>query len=267
MKRRFLAIGMLVSFAGSLQAQMPDGLAKTDQPVDCGNEKVAIFEGTASKDGRYALGWTVRPNRKPGPVDWSSYRPDDPGDFYERHPFVGTGNDYDMDKQDYQLVDGVVDLRAKKFTPLQGNSPYYPGKNHWGLFVSWSKDRGGIRRAVVGNQARFSTYNLWLVSLKPDGPQIVELSPRADKAVEAYLHKRDPKDYQRYGTSYELGDSARDSEPSGTVFAEDTVTIRFIAEIPKSERDHDAGRLTLSLATGEVLRIEPAKTSRPAGAH
>lgn len=260
--KSYLLFGCLLLGVARLAAQQPAPTPAANPLVDCGSDKVAVFQDTTSKDGRYALGWTVRPNRKQEPVDWSIYNPDDVGAFYDKYPFVGTGDDDDMAKQDYRLMDGVLDLAAKRFTPLPTDNPYFPGKNHWDVGVSWSPGRTGVRQAVVGIDARFNTYNLWLVLLKADGVQIVNLSPQADKAVAGYMRKRDPKDHARYAAIYELGEPARDGEPPGTVFMKGKVAIRFSAEVPKSETDHDGGLLTVAVPKGEVLRVAPVKKSR-----
>ena len=49
--------------------------------VRCGTEQVAVVEGSASKDDRFAAGWTLRPKANQPPVNWSTYHRKDPAAF------------------------------------------------------------------------------------------------------------------------------------------------------------------------------------------
>ena len=253
MRRHLFALGVFVCFAGqTIQAQEPPGDPRAGQLVDCGSEKVAIFEDTTSKDGHYALGWTVRPNRKQNPVDWSIYKPDDWGAFYEKHSFIGDeGNE---ENQAYLLVDGVLDLTAKKFTPIPSKIPCFPGKNHSDISACWSGDQQGVRYALATIDRRFNTAELWLLTIDAQGTRARNLSPEADKAVKGYMRKRDPKDYQRYEVAYLL--NGRDGDSGGLLkAAAGVVTIYFDASIPKDDVNHDDGYITLSLPQGTVIRV------------
>lgn len=79
--------------------------------VDCGSEKVAVFEGTASPDGRFAFGWTVRRARNQMPVNWATYNPENLWDWLDAYPF-----DPDAKDAEYRLVNGVLDLREHGFS-------------------------------------------------------------------------------------------------------------------------------------------------------
>lgn len=242
---------------GSAWTQAPAEDTQGDILIQCGADKVAIFADTTSKDGRFALAWTLRPNRKHDPVDWSLYRREDLGPFWEKH--ATEDQDWNMTNGDYLVVDGVVDLKAKKFTDLFSQQPYRPNKNHGHLAVDWSDAQGGTRYAVISNDLRFSTEDLWLVVLTARGVRVVELTSQAYKAAVAYIRKRDPKDYKNYGATYEIGKAAADGEPSQTVFNKDSVSIRFVQEVPKSDTDVDYGKMIFSLPQGNVVRTVPAK--------
>lgn len=246
-----LSLLFAVLLAPSLSAQAPPDDPQAGTLVDCGNEKVAIFERTESRDGRFALGWTVRPNRKKDPVDWSTYQRDDPLAFLEKYP-----DDVEKpDAGDYVLVNGVLDLRAKTFVPLPGKDPYFPGYNHHGLAVAWSEERNGARYALVSNDSRFSTDELFLVRLGAGPVWIVDLSPEADKAVAKRMRRRDPKDYRDYETTYDPRSEA-DSGTPRTEFRKNSVTVHFDTGVPKSEVNTDAGKITFALPKGNVLRID-----------
>ena len=248
----FLLLCLPALFTIPAAAQEPSDDTRAGILVACGGEKVAMFERTESKDGHYALGWTIRPHRKQDPVDWSAYHRENPVDMLERYP--GT-TDEEPEKADYLVVDGVLDLRAKTFTLLPSNAPFYPNRGHADIRVAWESDaRNGGPTALVAIGARFSTNDLFLVRLGAGAPQVTALSPEADKAVSDGMKKRDPKDYRSYETSYQL-------EPSGGLasspvkFQPDAVTVHFETAEPKSEVNMDAGSITFALPKGSVRRV------------
>ena len=236
------------------QEATPDPNAGT--LVDCGAEKAVVFEDTTSKDGHFALGWTLRPNRKKELVDWSAYkRAESPAamalTLMEKYPT----NDDEPAKGDYLLVNGVLDLTAKKFAALPIKDPHFPGRNHHGVSVTWSEDRQDTRFAVVSNDDRFATVDLFLVHLTSNHVESIPLSPTADKAVAD--RKRDPKDYRNYVTTYELAsdDSAEPGKKPPSEFQKDSVTIRFYTNIPKSDVNVDQGEITFALSKGTILNV------------
>ena len=239
-------------FAPCLSAQQPPDDPQAGVLVDCGNEKVAIFERTESKDGRFALGWTIRPNQKKDPVDWSAYHRDSPLDILEKYPT----DDEHPASGDYLVLDGVLDLQQKKFTPLSSKDPYFPNYNHHGISVAWSEARGGTRYAVISNDSRFSTADLFLVRLGSAPAQVVNLSPEANKAVAERMRKRDPKDYRDYETTYYPRDDADPGGTPRTEFRQDSVTVHFETSVPKSEVNTDTGRITFALPKGSVQHVD-----------
>ncbi len=69
--------------------------------VRCGTEQVAVVEGTASKAGCLAAGWTLRPKADKLPINWSTYNRKDPAAFVAKFNPEGTV-DF-PDDGDYQL--------------------------------------------------------------------------------------------------------------------------------------------------------------------
>ncbi len=216
--------------------------------MDCGAEKVVVFADTTSKDGRFALAWTLRPNLKKDPVDWSTYTRDPDGSFSFLTRYATEDNEGDMEKGDYLAVDGVLDWTTKKFMPLPTTVPYFPGKNRGHLSVTWSKSQRGFRFAVVANDTRFSTADLWLVVIDARGQRARNLITAADQAVQAYMRKRDPKDYRRYETSY-------DADDPRTIFGAASLKIHFDTGIPKDDVNYDDGNITFALPQGIVTSI------------
>ncbi len=245
-----LALCFTLSCARTV-AQEPADDPRADTLQDCGAEKVAIFAGTTSKDAHFALAWTLRPNRKKTPVDWSTYKRDEPMAIMEKFPI----SDEDPTAGDYILVNGVLDLTAKRFTVLPIEDPHFPGRNHHGIAATWSEDRQGTRFAVVGNDGRFATNQLFLVHVTPQHVQPIPLSPTADKAVADRMRKRDPKDYRNYETAYELGSDPAPASKTPSGFQKNSVTIRFYTGIPKDDVNNDAGTITFTLPKGTILGV------------
>ncbi len=99
--------------------------------MDCGSEKVAVFEGSDSPDGRYAFGWTIRAARNQAPANWTAYDPEKPSDWLQAY----LPADFDAPDPAYRLVNGVLDLHAHRFTTLAGRFPYWPNKHPAGKSV------------------------------------------------------------------------------------------------------------------------------------
>ena len=224
--------------------------------VRCGDDRVAVVEGTQSKDGHLAAGWTLRPKAKKPPVDWSSYHADNPDAFVAKFNPQGS---VDFPDDDYQLVNGVLDLAAKTFTPLVGEAPYYPGEPHSELDAVWSEDRHGSRYGVVSNifgtNHSESTAGLWLVTLDAGGVRVADLKAEADKAVVGFLHKRDLKDAANYQWTFGFENDAPKGGPPMTVFKGETLTLHFVAQVPEEAKNLDAGYVKFALPKGAVTGI------------
>ena len=225
--------------------------------VHCGDEQVAIVEGTQSKDGHFAAGWTLRPKTKKPPVDWSSYHADNPDAFVAK--FNPQGSVDFPDDGDYRLVNGVLDLAARTFTVLAGDAPYYPGEPHSELEAVWSEDRHGRRYGVVssvfGTNHSEGTAGLWLVTLDASGVHVADIKPAADRAVGGFLRKRDPKDAADYQWTFGFENDAPDGGVPMTIFKGDKLTLHFVAQVPEEARNLDAGYVSFSLSKGAVTGI------------
>ena len=225
--------------------------------VRCGTEQVAVVEGSASKDDRFAAGWTLRPKANQPPVNWSTYHRKDPAAFAAKFNPEGS---VDFPEDKYELVNGVLDLTAKTFTPLAGgHAPFYPGEPHSELDATWSEDRHGIRYGVVNNvfgtNHSESTAGLWLVRMDTGGAHVVNLQPGADKAVAGFLRKRDPRDAADYQWTFSSDNVALPGEPAMIVFRGKTLTLHFIAQGSEEARNIDAGFVSFGLSKGMVTNI------------
>ena len=163
--------------------------------VDCQIGKAVILANTERPEAGLAVVWTLQPNRQQAPVDWSLY--DDENKSW--HLLQKFPIDHETPSNgDYLLVDGVLDLKTKVFTPLPSRAPYYPTENHGSLTAAWSDEVHGVRYGVIANNGGGHyferTLELWLVRIDAQGTHFTELTPAADRAVPAYLRKHDSKD-------------------------------------------------------------------------
>ncbi len=254
--RRFFPLGFLVLAAGAYG--QTGGSSLDNAVVRCGAEQVVIVERTESKDGRFAAGWTIRPKGKQAPVDWSAYHRDDPLPFVKKYGLNDNPDEDgdDPDKSGYRLVNGVLDLRARTFTALTFESPYFPEKYRSSLEAAWSEDRHGTRYGVlandVGSNHTDNTVDLQLVECRADGVQVKDLKPAADQAVRSFMRQRDPKDYKRYNWHYDFEAIGSHSEATLTPFEGDVLTVHFNAYMFLEPNNQDAGFVSFALPKGTV---------------
>ena len=228
---------------------------KADTLVDCGKQKVAILGNTESKDGHYALGWTILPHRAKKAVNWSAYDRTDTSTFIASYP-----TKEDLSPGDYALVNGILDLRAKRFTPLPTTHPFYPHKPDVEVHVAWSDDQRGTRFALVGNDATDRTFNLWLVEASPRKISSPDFAPAAAKTVASFLRKQAPQQYAAYKPSFAPADSPAGSKTSNGPFKGAVLEIPFRSAIPKNEAAaRYAGTLTATLSRGKVTAVQGKK--------
>ena len=229
---------------------------KADTLVDGGKEKAVIFGHTETKDGIYALGWTLHRNHARKPVDWKAYDHTDPNTFIAQHPTKD-----DLSPGDYALVDGIIDLRAKRFTPLLTSQPYYPNKPDVALHVTWSDDTRGTRFALVGNDGITRTFNLWLVEASPRRLHVEDLAPAADRAVANFLRKQHVKNPAAYHVSFVPVAPAPDAKPPSAPFKGTVLEVPFQAVLPNADNSpHFTGTLTATLPHGKITGVNGKKT-------
>lgn len=237
-----LLLGMI-----SLRAAEPDD---QHQLVECGTNKIVLFKGKESPDGRYAIGWSIRPrNEKAMPVAWSSWDMSDDGlfAFLERYKIP----DSDLPDTPYEPANVIIDLKKKSFLELPAARPHWPHKNRSDLDILWSPISGTSRHALIQCDGRFSTRNLWLVTITENGPSQFDLVTRLNEVVGKVLEKTHPTTAGRYGVFFPLYGSHFDI-PHDALFKPSSVDIPFIADIPKSD-DPDSpvmGMVTVNLADG-----------------
>lgn len=227
--------------------------------VRCGAEQAVILEGSVSADGRLAAGWTIRSKDKQAAVDWSAYRRDEPLAFVKKYGLDDNpGEDgQDPDKSPYQLVNGVVDLRAGTFAAFASESPYFPGKYRSSLAAAWSSEHRGVRYGVlansVGSNHTDNNVDLRLVQLGLGGGRVTDLKPAADEAVNSFMRRRAPKDHKRYAWRYDFEAVGRHSEATLIPFKGDTLTVHFYAYVLLEPNNQGAGFVSFALSKGTVV--------------
>jgi hypothetical protein len=223
------------------------GRPPSSKIVRFGTETAVLFDGLKSPDGRYAVGWTIRPRSKDAqPVDWAGLKLNFVYKFLDRYETQEPGRP----DTPYELNNCVVDLHEKKMLVLPAEWANWPGNgSHGSIDAAWSSASGQARYALVQNEGRFSTYNLWLVVIDDNGMHQLDLVPRLKEPVLQFLKKRKPSGYERYQLSYPLHSSGtRKISFKGSV-----AEIPFSAEVPKSmEAPLITGTVKVALPDGVI---------------
>lgn len=239
--------------------------------IDCGAGKVVLFKDAGSPGGRYAIGWTIRRiDPKAEPVNWTLWK-DDPNDFLDKYNcfdarITGSGmaplidaaksapalsSDAKVKGPPYELLDCVVDLKKKELLPLHSKWPYWPRKNHGDFEVVWNRDDSGIDYAVVINEARFFTEDIWLISAGDPGMHASEVSHLLNKEASRILKSKRPLTYEAYAISWFNGDDA--GKPT---FSKNGVRFNFDADIPKMSYETVEGSMTLKLPECTIAKVD-----------
>ena len=223
-----------------------------------------LFAGTTSPDGLYAVGWTLRPRHDGVPaVDWLTWDEENPSALLARYPWDREDNG----DPPYELVDCVVDLRSKRLLILPSEAPNYPQKNRGHLDVVWGPPARGERTrfALVQNDARFYTENLWLVSLNESlsGMNQHDLTKILKEAVTGRLRRRPGARADDYGMFFPVHRNGY-AVDQDVAFKATSVVVPFEAGIPKEDAGEVTGVVTVNLARAEVvgLSVRQAKSSK-----
>lgn len=242
-----------------LTAFLLDSAGAKDPPyqfVNCGSEKIVIYDGTVSPDGLYAVGWTIRPRRiGAAPVDWSTLPPNREDiwpSFLDRYPFP-----IDSTDAPYDLVNGFVNIKGKSFLVIR-TCDYYPNKNHGNLDVIWSPKYDGRRYAIIQNDGRFNTWNLLLVTIKPETTRWVDLNQKLTDAAERLLKKKQADNEYQFCFSFPLRHDPNDPDNSArdAYFTSASVTIPIFGQVPKKDIKPIYAIATIRLADGKLLDIK-----------
>ena len=258
MKAYLPVLGCLLVWLDQASAQQPTTRPSPNALIDCGNDKVIVFDKTASKDGRYTMGWTIRSKEQQPPVDWSGYNPKRFWDTQKKY----LSDDGDESKSSYLVVDGVLDMVNKTFTPLPSKHPYYPVPPRLSPSAAWSDDQQGTCTGLFCIGGVSSTEELWLITIDAQGTHLKNLFPDADKAVQDYVRKLDPKNDRSYKLACILG-TYKGWDELSTVFGDHSVSVHFNYSKPESRFVDYDGHITFTVPQGAVADITAAKVKVP----
>ena len=234
--------------------------------VDTDMGKALLFPGLSSKDGRYAVGWTVQAARKDEPpVDWSHWDPTDPDKLLRLYDWQRYTEENGMTLP-YEAIDFVLETHTGKTAKLPTEMPNWPGKrNGWEMIANWCSGLAGRRYGLIeSDQEDIDDGNFWLVVLS--GMQVKDVTTTMRKAVDGLLRERRPEvAASDFLVSYRLkaGEEATDKG--------DLVDVPFVANAPSSDQGEFqlSGTVTIRLSDGTVAgvssdekRLEPFVTNK-----
>ncbi|HWB58489.1 MAG TPA: lysozyme inhibitor LprI family protein [Chthoniobacteraceae bacterium] len=218
-----------------------------DRLVDLNRTKIVIMADTQSKDGRYAVGWTLRPlNKKVAPVDWSLWSADDwnalPGHYHMEE---------DSGEAKYTADYFLVDLQEKKTLALPADyKEMHPSAYNGSVDAAWSDEVGEKHHGVFEFNYVGAAGEIFLVSLSGNKMELIESD--MDSVVDAQLPKHTSLD--DYTITYRLTEDVmgRKLQPFHGAYADIIfgIGIRHDTHSPRAD-----GILTLRLADGKVTHV------------
>jgi len=232
MERLIILAMLLVCF--------PAKSEETTGVIDSTPNKAVCFEKTLSDNGRFAIGWTLRPKgKKPKPVDWSLYDPKDPAKLFDAYDWDPHSNE-----SPYEIVDGVIDLKQKRIVELPAENPYWPMKERGRFAVIWNKPFNGWQYGLVQNDFSYFTANLWLIAISGNSIQVIDLTSLLKNTGERYLFEKKLYPYGTYGTSFPI---AKSPTSPGVTFGLNEAEIPFLMDIRTSVDDTAQVKGTISI--------------------
>ena len=194
--------------------------------TDFGKTKVLVLKGSETKDGAYALGWTVRAkDAKTPPVDWSQWDKDEG----QPRGFFGTYVYNNLQPNPYEYVDLVLDLRHKKMLVLPDGEFV---NSHACLEIAWGPEVHGRRFGFVENRGRHEEINVWLISMEGAKMRVADLYDALKKGVAPLLRDRRPYDYGVYDKWFPVNGNAYGER--WVVFHGDSADVPF-----EGDNSHD----------------------------
>ena len=222
--------------------------------VDTDIGKAMHFPSLGSKDGRYAVGWTIQPVEKnQPPVDWSHWDPTNPDKVLRLYDWQCYDNETAL-KLPYQAVDFVLDTHSSKTVQLPSEFSNWPGKRDgWDMIANWCTVPEGRRYGLIANGGgEIDDGNFWLVTLREEPMRSQDIAPIMRKTVDGLLHERRPEiPLTDFLVSYPLKPNKE------TVSTNGLVEIPFLADPLVSDEGEFqlSGMVTVRLEDGTVAGI------------
>jgi uncharacterized protein YecT (DUF1311 family) len=222
--------------------------------VDTDLGKTLLFPGLSSKDGRYAVGWTIRAAKKGEPsVDWSHWDPTDPDKVLRLYDWQRYGY-MDGVTLPYRALDFVLDNRTGKTANLPTELPNWPGKrDDWEMIARWySGEQGQQYTLIESDQKNLWIGNFWLVTLSETQMGVKELTAPMRTAVNNLLRDRRPEvAASDYLVTYPLKAGEEAVDKSGLAL------VPFVANAPSSDQKEFqlSGTVSIRLSDGTVTGV------------
>ena len=245
------SLGFLLSGLGLVEgADFDDHAISGPVRIEGGN--AIAFDDSASPDKRYVFGWTMAPRDKNTKApDWSTFKVDDPLAFMDAYP-TDSFTDDSSTPQPYLERNILIDRRTGKTVSLKTEEILFPYKNRGYLATQWLLSDSTPGYALIQNDARFYTANLWLITLRAGAMDVVDLVSRLNAALSPIIRDRQPIEASDLGISYQLDDPYSVAKFR---FADGSAKIPFSTAIPKSPAPSVSGIVTVRLSDGKILDV------------
>ncbi len=205
------------------------------------------FAGLESPDKRFAIGWTLVKVQGESPkIDWQRL-----GEGVDQ--FLDLYPPREVTEQDsgYSIQNVFLDRKTENGVVLQSSQPMWPGKNRGHISVAWAPFNENGVVALVSNDVRLFTANLWIVEMQQDGVKVTDLVPKLTHQLGQEIHRL--TGVRGSGIFFVM--EPEQGSPR-VVFLPDQIDVFFRAEVPKAEDGSILeGFVTLRNYDGEVVRI------------
>lgn len=243
MKTKILIIAACCALAARFAARADDS---EPQFVDCGGVMIVTFANGLSRDGRYTIGWTIRPrSKKAKPVDWSLWKSGEGENakFQDRYAW----DEEQTKNPPYELAVFVVDLKQHK--AVEFNDTWAPASNP---AVSWSREINGRQYGFLRKVRHFGTCDYWLIATDGKEMRAVDILKGLGKAVDQFMDKNAASKAGKDRFAF----FSADDNPGNMVSVDGSMAwISFSVENFDNHDDDVTGILTLRLPDGAVADV------------
>jgi hypothetical protein len=213
------------------------------------------FPELQSPDKRFAIGWTMLR------VGINGQEIDRNRDGVPR--FLDLSGPKELTEQESadSIQNVFMDRETGNILVMQSRQPMWPGKSRGHLSVAWSPSRESGVVALVANDVRFFTANLWVVEFQTGALKVTDLVPKLTKRLEAEIQRLSGA--RGSGLFFVIEPEQPEER---VIFGRGEMDVFFRAEFPKAEEGPALeGVVTLRRDDWEVVRIRSAAEIPPGG--
>jgi hypothetical protein len=182
-------------------------------------------------------------------IDWNRLRDGGPRflDFYGPKEIT-------EQESAYSIQNVFMDRETGNILVMQSRQPMWLGKSRGHLSVAWSPSWESGVVALVANDVRFFTANLWVVEFQTGALKVTDLVPKLTKRLEAEIQRLSGA--RGSGLFFVIEPEQPEER---VIFGRGEMDVFFRAEFPKAEeRPALEGVVTLRRDDWEVVRIRSA---------